>query len=110
MFRKHHVHLNFQRWKLSPSNFSMTFKDSIWKEDILNTNVTTNTLFKRLKFVENNRIRGETAHSKAHRSHKYVNNAWSESYNSPPTLLFIPFPVPPHWQTIWDKYFSPSLF
>jgi hypothetical protein len=30
------------------------------------------------------------------RSHKYVNNAWKESSNSPPTLLFIPFPVPPH--------------
>jgi hypothetical protein len=25
-------------------NFSMTFKDSIWKEDILNTKTTTNTL------------------------------------------------------------------
>jgi hypothetical protein len=60
--------------------------------------------------VENNRIRGEIAHSKAHRSHKYVNNAWSESSNSPPTLLFIPFPVPPHSQCIWDKYFSPFLF
>jgi len=46
--------------------------------------------------VENNRIRGEIAHSKAHRSHKYVNNAWSEGSNSSPTLLFIPFPVPPH--------------
>jgi hypothetical protein len=41
-------------------------------------------------------IRGEIAHFKAHRSHKYVNNAWRESSNSPPTLLFIPFPVPPH--------------
>jgi hypothetical protein len=30
--------------------------------------------------------------------------------NSPPTLLFIPFHVPRHWQTIWDNYFSPSLF
>jgi hypothetical protein len=28
--------------------------------------------------VENNKIRGEIAHSKAHTSHKYVNNAWSE--------------------------------
>jgi len=46
--------------------------------------------------VENNRIRGEIAHSKAHRSHKYVNNAWSEISNSPPTLLIVPFPVPPH--------------
>jgi hypothetical protein len=46
--------------------------------------------------VENNRIRGEIAHSKTQRSHKYVNNAWRESSNSPPTLLFIPFPVPPH--------------
>jgi hypothetical protein len=37
--------LNFQRWKLPPSNFSMTFKDSIWKDDILFfTNVKTNTL------------------------------------------------------------------
>jgi hypothetical protein len=44
--------LNFQRWKLPPSNFSMTFKDSIWKEDNLNTNATTNTLLKRLKVVE----------------------------------------------------------
>jgi hypothetical protein len=34
--------------------------------------------------VENNRIRGEIAYSKAHRSHKYVNNAWSER---DPTLL-----------------------
>ncbi len=50
----------------------------------------------RERCVENNRIRGEIAHSKAHRSHKYVNNAWNESSNSPPTLLFIPFPVPPH--------------
>ncbi len=34
--------LNFQRWKLPPSNFSMTFKDSIWKNDILlNTNAKT---------------------------------------------------------------------
>jgi len=46
--------------------------------------------------VENNRIRVEIAHSKAHRTHKYVNNVWSEISNSPPTLLFIPFPVPPH--------------
>ncbi len=46
--------------------------------------------------VENNRIRGEITHSKAHRSHKYVNNAWSEISNSPPTLFFIPFLVPPH--------------
>ncbi len=30
--------------------------------------------------------------------------------NSPPTLLFIPFHVPRHWQTIWDNYFFPSLF
>ncbi len=30
--------------------------------------------------------------------------------NSPPTLLFIPFHVSRHWQTIWDNYFSPSLF
>jgi len=44
--------LNFQRWKLPPSNFSMTFKDSIWKENILNTNVTINTLFKRLKALQ----------------------------------------------------------
>jgi hypothetical protein len=46
--------------------------------------------------LKNNRIIGEIVHSKAHRSHKYVNNAWSEISNSPPTLLFIPFPVPPH--------------
>ncbi len=62
------------------------------------------------RVLKNNRIREEIAQSKAHRSHKYVNNAWSEISNSPPTLLFIPFPVPPHWQTIWDNYFSPSLF
>ncbi len=36
--------LNFQRWKLAPSNFSMTFKDSIWKENILSTKARTNTL------------------------------------------------------------------
>jgi hypothetical protein len=37
--------LNFQRWKLPPSNFSMTLKDSIWNDDILlNTNFKTNTL------------------------------------------------------------------
>jgi len=59
---------------------------------------------------KNNRIRREIVQSKAHRSHEYVNNAWSEISNSPPTLLFIPFHVPPHWQTIWDNYFSPSLF
>ncbi len=46
--------------------------------------------------VENNRIRGKIAHSKTQRSHKDVNNAWRESSNSPPSLLFIPFPVPPH--------------
>jgi hypothetical protein len=46
---------------------------------------------------------------KANRSHKYVNSAWSEISNSPPTLLFIPLPIPPHWQTIWDNYFSLSL-
>jgi hypothetical protein len=46
--------------------------------------------------VENNRIGGEIAHSKTQRSHKYVNNAWRVSSNSPLTLLFIPFPVPPH--------------
>jgi hypothetical protein len=34
--------------------------------------------------VENNRIRGEIAHSKTQRSHKYVNNAWRVSSNSPP--------------------------
>ncbi len=34
--------------------------------------------------------------SQAHRTHKYVNNAWSEIFNSPPTLLFIPFHVPRH--------------
>jgi len=50
----------------------------------------------RKKMLKNNRIRGKIAQSKAHRSHKYVNNAWSEISNSPPTLLFIPFPVPPH--------------
>jgi hypothetical protein len=50
----------------------------------------------RVIFVENNIIRGEIAHSKNQRSHKYVNNAWRGDSNSPPTLLFIPFPVPPH--------------
>jgi hypothetical protein len=49
-----------------------------------------------VRFVENNRIIGEIAHSKTQRSHKYVNNAWRENSNSPPTLFFIPFPVPPH--------------
>jgi hypothetical protein len=44
--------LNFEKWKLPPSNFSMTFKDSIWKEDILKKNAITNTLFKRLKALE----------------------------------------------------------
>ena len=38
-----HLHHNLQQ--LQPSNFSMTFKDSIWKDDILlNTNAKTNTL------------------------------------------------------------------
>jgi uncharacterized secreted protein with C-terminal beta-propeller domain len=46
--------------------------------------------------LKNNRIRGEIAQSEAHRTHKYVNNAWSEISNSPPTLLFIPFHVPQH--------------
>jgi hypothetical protein len=46
--------------------------------------------------VEKNKIRGEITQSNAHRSHKHVNNAWNEISNSPPTLLFIPFPVPPH--------------
>jgi hypothetical protein len=37
--------LNFQRWKLPASNFSMTFRDYIWNDDIsLNTNAKTNTL------------------------------------------------------------------
>jgi transposase len=53
-------------------------------------------MFNMIALLKNNRIRGEIAHSKAHRSHKYVNNAWSEISNSPPTLLFIPFHVPPH--------------
>jgi len=44
VFKLFPIILNFQRWKLAPSNFSMTFKDSIWKEDILNTKTTTNTL------------------------------------------------------------------
>ncbi len=35
--------INFQRWKLPPSNLSMIFKDSIWKDDILlNTNAKIN--------------------------------------------------------------------
>jgi hypothetical protein len=34
--------------------------------------------FKPVRNVENNRIRGEIAHSKTQRSHKYVNNAWRE--------------------------------
>jgi hypothetical protein len=46
MLEKHHLNLNFHRWKLPPSNFSMIFKDSIRKDDILlNTNVKTNTLY-----------------------------------------------------------------
>jgi hypothetical protein len=37
--------LNFQRWKLPPSNLSTTFKDSIWKNDTMfNTNAKTNIL------------------------------------------------------------------
>ncbi len=37
--------LNFQRWKLPPQKISMTFKDSIWKDDILFfTNAKINTL------------------------------------------------------------------
>jgi hypothetical protein len=47
----------------------------------------------------NIKIRGDyvvSEQSQAHRTHKYVNNAWREISNSPPTLLFIPFPVPPH--------------
>jgi hypothetical protein len=60
--------------------------------------------------VENNRIRGEIAHSKP----KDHTRMWTMLGERAPTLLhpwlFIPFPVPPHWQTIWDNYFSPSLF
>ncbi len=38
--------LSSQSWKLPPSNFSITFKDSIWKDDILlNINAKTNTLY-----------------------------------------------------------------
>jgi hypothetical protein len=40
------------------------------------------------------RIRGEIAWYQS--NHKYLNNAWSERANSPPTLLFIPFHVPLH--------------
>jgi hypothetical protein len=53
-------------------------------------------MWQSLQLKELLKIRGEIAHSKAHRSHKYVNNTWRESSNSPPTLLFIPFLVPPH--------------
>jgi hypothetical protein len=49
-----------------------------------------------IEVLKNNRIRGEIAQSQAHKTHKYVNNAWSEMSNSPPALLFIPFHVPLH--------------
>ncbi len=46
--------------------------------------------------------------SQAHKTHTSMwTNAWSERANSPPTLLFIPFHVPPHWQSIWDKSLPP---
>ncbi len=64
---------------------AQNLKKSLWAEAVVNA-ANTRML----------KIRGEIAHSQAHRSHKYVNNAWRESSNSPPTLLFIPFPVPPH--------------
>jgi hypothetical protein len=37
--------LNFQRWKLPPSNFSMTFKNSIWRNDILFSQMRKQTLY-----------------------------------------------------------------
>jgi hypothetical protein len=48
MFRSILHILNFQRWKLAPSYFSMTFKDSIWKEHILNANALQ-TIFQKIK-------------------------------------------------------------
>ncbi len=46
--------------------------------------------------------------SQAHKTYTSMwTNAWSKRADSPPTLLFIPFPVPPHWQSIWDKYLPP---
>jgi hypothetical protein len=55
----------------------------------------------RFKIVENNKIRGEIAHSIAHSKTRDHTSMWTmlgENSNSPPTLLFIPFPVPPHWK------------
>jgi hypothetical protein len=49
-----------------------------------------------IEVLKNNRIRGEIAQLQAHKTHKYVNNAWSEISNSPPALLFNPFHVPLH--------------
>jgi hypothetical protein len=51
--------------------------------------------------VENNKIRGEIAHSIAHSKTRDHTSMWTmlgEDSNSPPTLLFIPFPIPPHWK------------
>jgi len=50
--------------------------------------------------LKNNRIRGEIAQSQAHKTHKYVNNAWSEISNSPPALLFIPLPPRHNFKSI----------
>jgi len=55
-----------------------------------------NIVQQNIEVLKNNRIRGEIAQSQAHKTHKYVNNAWSEMSNSPPALLFIPFHVPLH--------------
>ncbi len=91
--------LNFQRWKLPPSNFSMTFKDSIWKEDILNTNATTNTLkleswsFQQLKELSSKDFHFETWYFQ-----KQVFHTW-KTYNTLKKSL-------PHFPPTWKDYYS----
>ncbi len=91
-------------WAWLATCISHTLVKVIWYKLPLRSAIAITSLLKTILWEERLLIQ------KTQRSHKYVNNAWRVSSNSPPTLLFIPFPVPPHWQTIWDNYFSPSLF
>ncbi len=60
----------------------MTFKDSIWKENILNTNVTTNILFKRLKALEGIFDTSRKLEKKTSNIYKsFIAQAWNFTWN-----------------------------
>ncbi len=91
--------LNFQRWKLPPSNFSMTFKDSIWKEDILNTNATTNILkLESWSFQQLKELSSKSFHFETWYFQKQVFHSW-KNYNTLKKSL-------PHLPLTWKDYYS----